>query len=61
MFKLKIERTHSQLYLKIIDEIRNSDPETGDLVLAGLITLSPPKLLERDEQIFAIYGKREQG
>jgi hypothetical protein len=60
MFKLKIERTHSQMYLKIIDEIRNSDPETGDLVLAGLITLSPPKLLERDERIFAIYGKREK-
>ena len=60
MFKLKIEKTHSQLYLKIIDEIRNSDPETGDLVLAGLITLSPPKLLERDERIFAIYGKREK-
>jgi hypothetical protein len=60
MFKLKIERTHSQMYLKIIDEIRNSDPETGDLVLAGLITLTPPKLLERDERTFAIYGKREK-
>jgi len=60
MFKLKIERTHSQLYLKIIHEVRNSDPETGDLVLAGLITLSRPKLLERDERIFAIYGKREK-
>jgi hypothetical protein len=60
MFKLKIEKTHSHLYLNIIDAIRNSDPGTGDLVLAGVITLSPPKLLERDERIFAIYGKREK-
>jgi hypothetical protein len=60
MLKLKIERTHSQLYLKIIDEIRNSGPERRDLVFAGLITLSPPKLIERDERIFAIYGKREK-
>jgi retron-type reverse transcriptase len=60
MWKIKILKLHSQLYLNIIDAIRKSDPETGDLVLAGLITLSPPKLIERDERIFAIYGKREK-
>jgi len=60
MWKIKILKLHSQLYLNIIDAIRKSDPETGDLVLAGLITLSPPKLIERDKRIFAIYGKREK-
>jgi len=60
MFRIKFEKSRSKLFLRIISAIRSADPETGDLVLAGLITLSPPKLLERDERIFAIYGKREK-
>jgi hypothetical protein len=46
MFKLKIEKTHSKLYLKIIDEIRKSDPETGDLVLAGFYNSKSSKITQ---------------
>jgi hypothetical protein len=60
MFRIKFEKSRSKLFLRIINAIRTSDPETGDLALTGLITLSPPKLLKRDERIFAIYDKREK-